>query len=47
MAKVISLHQIPTLRELYKREEIAAYPSEGREAHFPFSNTLLDRVSVL
>ena len=46
MAKVVLLHQIPTLRELYKREAIAASPGEGRDAHFPFSSTLLDRVSV-
>ncbi|KAH9068509.1 A1pp-domain-containing protein [Lactarius deliciosus] len=45
-ARVVSLHQIPTLRELYKRAAIAASPSEGREVHFPFSSTLLDRVSV-
>ncbi|KAH9003081.1 A1pp-domain-containing protein [Lactarius hatsudake] len=45
-ARVVSLHQIPTLRELYKRAAIAASPSEGREVHFPFSSMLLDRVSV-
>ncbi|KAH9177397.1 A1pp-domain-containing protein [Lactarius sanguifluus] len=45
-ARVVSLHQIPTLRELYKRAAIAESPSEGREVHFPFSSMLLDRVSI-
>jgi hypothetical protein len=46
MSQVISLRQIPTLRELYQRAAIAAYPAAGREARFPFSSALLDRVSV-
>jgi len=46
MSQVISLPQIPTLRELYQRAAIAAYPVAGREARFPFSSALLDRVSV-
>jgi hypothetical protein len=46
MAKVVSLQQIPTLRELYRRSAIAADPGTDGERRFPFSSTLLDRVSV-
>jgi hypothetical protein len=52
MASLVSLQQIPTLRELYRRGAIAAQPQAGgdrgneREARFPFSSSLLDRVSV-
>jgi hypothetical protein len=45
MARVISLQQIPTLRELYQRSAIAVHPGAVGE-RFPFSSTLLDRVSV-
>lgn len=45
MARVVSLQQIPTLRELYQRSVIAAHHGAVEEK-FPFSNTLLDRVSV-
>ncbi|KAI0303628.1 A1pp-domain-containing protein [Multifurca ochricompacta] len=46
MAKVVSLQQIPTLRELYQRALIATLPMAEREARFPFAGPLLDRVSV-
>ncbi|KAH9954283.1 A1pp-domain-containing protein [Russula dissimulans] len=46
MTKVVSLHQIPTIRELYQRAAIAVRPVTGTDARFPFSSTLLDRVSV-
>ena len=57
MTSVVSLLQIPTLRELYKRGSIRpAYTQAGatadsdgqrdREARVPFSNPFLDRVSV-
>jgi len=46
MARVVSLPQIPTLRELYQRAAIATHPASGRQARFPFSSPLLDRVSV-
>ena len=57
MTSVVSLLQIPTLRELYKRGAIRpAYTQAGatadsdgqcdREARVPFSNPFLDRVSV-
>lgn len=46
MAKVVSLQQIPTLRELYRRSAIAALSGTDAETRFPFSSTLLDRVSV-
>jgi len=46
MTKVVSLQQIPTIRELYQRAAIAVRPVTGTDARFPFSSTLLDRVSV-
>jgi hypothetical protein len=46
MAKVVSLQQIPTLRELYRRSAIAALSGTDGEVRFPYSSTLLDRVSV-
>jgi hypothetical protein len=46
MAKLISLQQIPTLRELYQRSAIAAHLRTDEETRFPFSSALLDRVSV-
>ena len=46
MANVVSLQQIPTLRELYRRSAIAARPGTDGETRFPFSSSLLDRVSV-
>jgi len=46
MTKVVSLQQIPTIRELYQRAVIAARPVTGRDARFPVSSKLLDRVSV-
>ncbi|KAI9460360.1 A1pp-domain-containing protein [Russula earlei] len=46
MSQAVSLQQIPTLRELYQRAAIAARPAAGKDALFPSSNTLLDRVSV-
>lgn len=45
MARVVSLQQIPTLRELYQRSAIAAHHGAVGE-QFPFSSPLLDRVSV-
>jgi len=45
MARVISLQQIPTLRELYQRSAIAVQHGAVEEK-FPFSSALLDRVSV-
>jgi hypothetical protein len=45
MARVVSLQQIPTIRELYQRSAIAAHDGTVGEK-FPFSSTLLDRVSV-
>ncbi|KAH9998813.1 A1pp-domain-containing protein [Russula compacta] len=46
MTQVVSLRQIPTLRELYQRAAISGQPETGRGARFPSSSTLLDRVSV-
>jgi hypothetical protein len=45
MASIVSLQQIPTLREFYQRSAIAAHLGAVGEK-FPFSSTLLDRVSV-
>ena len=45
MASVVSLQQIPTLRELYQRSAIPAHHELVGEK-FPFSSALLDRVSV-
>ncbi|KAI0279756.1 hypothetical protein BGY98DRAFT_967279 [Russula aff. rugulosa BPL654] len=45
MASIVSLQQIPTLREFYQRSAIAAHHGTAGEK-FPFSSTLLDRVSV-
>lgn len=44
--RIVPLQQIPTLRELYQRTTIAARPAAGKEARYPFSSALLDRVSV-
>ncbi|KAH9972146.1 A1pp-domain-containing protein [Lactifluus volemus] len=44
MASIVSLQQIPTLRELYRRGAIAARPQA--KVRFSISNSLLDRVSV-
>jgi hypothetical protein len=48
MSKVVLLQQIPTLRELYQRAAIIAPSPSGsdKQTLFPFSSTLLDRVSV-
>jgi len=40
--RIVRLQQIPTLRELYQGTTIAV----GKEARFPFSSALLDRVSI-
>jgi len=45
MARLVSLQQIPTLRELYQRSAISTHHGAVGEK-FPFSSTLLDRVSV-
>jgi hypothetical protein len=45
MARVVSLQQIPTLRELYQRSAISVHHGAAGEK-FAFSSTLLDRVSV-
>lgn len=45
MARVVSLKEIPTLRELYQRSAIATHHGAVGEK-FPFSSALLDRVSV-
>jgi hypothetical protein len=45
MARIVTLKEIPTLRELYQRSAIATHHGAGGEK-FPFSSALLDRVSV-